>query len=107
MNEKMTEQAMSIILHAGDARTHCKKALDLLAEKKFEPIEQELKAAQSDITKAHRIQTDAIQDEIRGEKTNNTLLFTHAQDTLMTIYTELNLTKQLVKIFRNYMDRVI
>ena len=41
MNEQIVENAMNIIMHAGDARVFCKKALDFLAEGKPEEAEEE------------------------------------------------------------------
>lgn len=106
MSEKVVESAMQIILHAGDARIACMQALNAIASSDFELAQMKLKDAQKDITNAHRIQTDAIQDETRGEEGEYSLLFTHAQDTLMTIYSEINIAKQMIKIFKAYEARI-
>ena len=97
---------MSIILNAGDARVACKEALDLIAEGDFDTAEEKMKIAHEKITAAHKVQTDAIQGETRGETSEYSLLFAHAQDTLMTIYSEINIAKQLIKIFRAYEKRI-
>ena len=47
-----------------------------------------------------------IQGETRGEESEYSLLFAHAQDTLMTIYSEINIAKQLLKIFKSYDARI-
>lgn len=106
MNEAVVQSAMSIILHAGDARVACKQALDAIAEADFTKADEKLKEAQSKITEAHKVQTDAIQGETRGEEAEYSLLFAHAQDTLMTIYSEINIAKQLLKIFTAYEKRI-
>ena len=106
MNEETVKNAMQIILHAGDARLKCKEALDLVAKFDFENAELKLKEAYKEITKAHKVQTDAIQGETRGEESEYSLLFAHAQDTLMTIYSELNIAKQMIMIFKNYESRI-
>lgn len=106
MNEQTTQAAMEIILHAGDARLHCKEALDMIAQFNIEQGKIKLNEAQKKITKAHKVQTDAIQNEARGEDSEYSLLFAHAQDTLMTVYSELNIAKQLVKIFEAYEFRI-
>lgn len=98
MDEKLIQNSMQIILHAGDARVFCKNALNALAEFDIEKSEEEIRKANQEIVKAHRIQTDCIQNETRGEKSEYSLLLTHAQDTLMTIYSEINIAKQLIKI---------
>lgn len=102
MEEEKVQAAMSIILYAGEARTACKEMLDAISVMEFDKAKIKLDEAQKKITEAHRIQTDAIQDEARGEKKEYSLLFAHAQDTLMTVYSEINIGKQLLKIFRNY-----
>ena len=58
------------------------------------------------MTTAHQIQTDRIQEEAAGKGPGYSLLFTHAQDTLMTIYSELNITKKLLKVFAKLDERV-
>ncbi|MBE6083304.1 MULTISPECIES: PTS lactose/cellobiose transporter subunit IIA [Tissierellales] len=106
MNEEMVQNAMQIILHAGDARTRVEKALIAVSIFDFETAEKEMELAQVKITEAHKVQTDAIQDEIRGTASESSLLFTHAQDTLMTIYSEINIAKQLINIAKSLDQRL-
>ncbi len=106
MSEAVVQSAMSIILNAGDARVACKEALDAIAVFDFAEAEEHLKEAHEKITAAHKTQTDAIQGETRGEESEYSLLFAHAQDTLMTIYSEINIAKQLLKIFQSYEKRI-
>lgn len=107
MDEATVQAAMSIILHAGDARVLCKEALDAIADFDIEKAKAKIKDAQKEITEAHKVQTDAIQGETRGEETKYSLLFAHAQDTLMTIYSEINIAKQLIKIFTSLDKRLV
>lgn len=106
MNEKVVEAAMGIIIHAGDARLFCKEALDAVADFNFEKATEKMRGADKEIAEAHRIQTDAIQGEANGEKMEYSVLFAHAQDTLMTIYSEINIANQLIKIAKNYEERI-
>lgn len=106
MTEQTVQAAMQIILNAGDARVACKQALDAMAEFDYETAEAKLKECHEKITIAHKVQTDAIQGETRGEESEYSLLFAHAQDTLMTIYSEINIAKQLLKIFKSYEARI-
>jgi len=99
MKKQLAEISMRIILEAGDARLHCKEALDAIAEFNFEMAEVKIKLALEKIKEAHKLQTDAIQGEARGENLEHSLLFTHAQDTLMSIYSEIHMTKKMIKIF--------
>ena len=100
-NDKIVEQAMSIITDAGDARLHCKKALDAANLADFETAEAELHQANLSITKSHSTQTNAIQAACRGEEFDYNVLFAHAQDTLMTINSELLIAKQLITFMQS------
>lgn len=106
IEEKTLQAAMSIIMSAGDARLLCRDALNAVAAQDFELANEKMKEANKKITEAHRVQTDAIQGETRGEKQEYTLLFAHAQDTLMTIYSEIHLAKQMVKVFESWEKRL-
>jgi len=109
MNEeldKTSQNAMSIIMLAGDAREECKLAYDAIATQDMTEAQRRLSLADGKIAKAHQIQTDAIQATIRGEKQDYNLLFAHAQDTLMTIYSEIIVAHHLVKVFASLDARV-
>ncbi|WP_232505357.1 PTS lactose/cellobiose transporter subunit IIA [Erysipelothrix larvae] len=90
---------MKIILHAGDARLKSQTAIDKAKIKKFAESYELLDAAQEDIVLAHKAQTDIIQSEMAGVYHGNSLLFTHAQDTLMTIMSEIKLTLAIIELF--------
>jgi len=106
MTEELIQSAMEIILHAGDARLQVKLALDHIAKQDFDQAKACMANAADEIRIAHRVQTDAIQGEAQGIKTEYSLLFAHAQDTLMTIYSEINIAKQMTQIFENYEARI-
>lgn len=106
MNDEMVQASMSIILNAGDARVSCKDALEAIAVFNFEKAHEKLKEANKKIVAAHKVQTDAISAETSGEKREYSVLFAHAQDTLMTIYSELNIAKQLLKISESFSNRL-
>lgn len=106
MNDNITNPlvmtAMSIITLSGDARVCAKKALEAVQAQDFEEARKYLADAKEMITKAHREQTEIIQNEARGIKYEYSMLFNHAQDTLMTINSEIELTKTLVDTFQAY-----
>lgn len=99
--------SMQIILNAGDARQFIMLALDDISEQRFDQAGEKLNEAQEKIKIAHTNQTMVIQDEARGIACPRSLLFAHAQDTLMTIYTELNLAKKLITIFKKLDERLV
>ncbi|MDB7980369.1 PTS lactose/cellobiose transporter subunit IIA [Faecalicoccus pleomorphus] len=98
-NEYLTSISMKIIWHSGNARTKANKALDELAEHKFDRAKELMEEARNEIILAHQAQTKIIQEEASGEHYEPSLLFSHAQDTLMTIMSELNITEKLIMLF--------
>jgi Phosphotransferase system cellobiose-specific component IIA len=106
MTEEQVDVSMSIIMHAGDARAFCKDAISSIAKGDLTKAKSLLNAAQKEIAEAHRVQTDVIQGETRGEKREYSLLFAHAQDTLMTVYSEINMSNQFIKVFESYETRL-
>jgi PTS system cellobiose-specific IIA component len=106
IDEKTAKNAMQIILHAGDARVHCMNALKAIELSDFNKAKEEMKRANDEIVKAHHIQTNSISAETQGEAGEYSVLFAHAQDTLMTIYSEINIAKRMIKIFEAYDARL-
>lgn len=106
MNEELVAIAMEIILHAGDARKLISDAGNQVA--KFNPVEAEnkLKEAHLSILKAHKAQTNMIQREAEGEPVQASVLFNHAQDTLMVTTSEYNSTKQLNNLAKALIEKL-
>ena len=97
--EELNNAAMQIILHAGNCRNLLKEALiEGEGEADTHRIDQKWKEAKAEITEAHKLQTDMIQATIEEDELQTTLLFTHAQDTLMTIYAEMDLAEHLLRL---------
>lgn len=106
MNEKILEASMDMIMSAGDARLFCKEALDSVAVYNFETAKSKLREAVEKIKEAHCIQTDILQEESKGCSVPYSILFSHAQDTLMSVCSEINMSKQMIKIFEQYEQRI-
>lgn len=107
-DEYVMEKAMSIIMDAGDARVHAAAAMDHIAKGELDAAREELKEADKVQASAHNVQTEMIQGDIRGgdEKMGYYVLFAHAQDTLMTIQVEINMTKAMLKLAEVYEARL-
>ncbi|WP_207706382.1 PTS lactose/cellobiose transporter subunit IIA [Clostridium amazonitimonense] len=106
INEEIVAVAMEIIMNAGDARVHITEALQEVAKGNIDLANEKLQLAHKEITLAHGAQTGVLQKEANGQPTGYSVLFAHAQDTLMTINSELNMAKQLIKVFKSYEDRI-
>lgn len=99
--------AMDILVHAGDAREMTKKALEAVQQQDFEEARRQMAEAKKNITTAHQAQTEIIQNEARGIKYEYCMLFNHAQDTLMTINSEVILTQTLIDTFQVYTNMLL
>ncbi|MDU5109374.1 MAG: PTS lactose/cellobiose transporter subunit IIA [Clostridium sp.] len=95
---ELVSVAMQIILHAGDARLNAEKSLAHAKKFEFDKAREELAKAKENIRLAHVSQTNVIQNESRGISYSYSLLFTHAQDTLMTINSEVRIASELIDI---------
>ena len=92
--------AMQIILHAGDARIKITEALKSAKRFDFEEAAQKMKEGKHEITLAHNCQTEIIQNEASGISYGFSLLFAHAQDTLMTINSEVRMAEEMIDILK-------
>jgi len=99
MDEELTTTAMTIILHAGDARSAVRNAYEALGAGERDRADAALVHARDEIRQAHQAQTDLIQAEAAGVRHTLSLLFSHAQDTLMTINSEVITAGNLLAIF--------
>lgn len=96
----LNKLAMEIILYAGDCRNLVNDAFKAAGDgKNFEEIKELFNQARLKITKAHKLQTDVIQSTILNEKQEMTMLFIHAQDTLMTINSELFISENVLQLY--------
>lgn len=92
--------AMDMILHAGNARSLIYKASEKSKEFHFEEAKELMKQAEEELNCAHIAQTGYIQKEASGEKMEYSILFAHAQDTLMTIVSEHNMMNQMLDMMQ-------
>ncbi|OFM68511.1 hypothetical protein HMPREF3026_00845 [Lactobacillus sp. HMSC073D04] len=104
--DDLNQVSMQVILHAGNARELTMAALtELTAEKPdFRKIADNFKHAHLELTEAHSHQTDMIQLEANGDFIPYSTLFGHAQDTLMTIQSEMLLAEKITEIEKKHGD---
>nr|MBQ4458704.1 PTS lactose/cellobiose transporter subunit IIA [Clostridia bacterium] len=106
MKEATAVNSMQIILHAGNAREKTMSALDALSTFEIDKAKQLLKEAETEIVEAHVAQTVELQREANGEEPEYTVLLTHAQDTCMSVNSEINITKKLVDMIEALDQRI-
>lgn len=99
-NNPLLQVSMQIILNAGDARTDAFNALADAKKGDFENANKKIETAEEAIKRAHQAQTDVLQEEMSGTEHELCILFVHAQDTLMTIKSELSMIKEMIELYK-------
>ena len=99
-DQQLVDAAMQMIILAGDARKLVFDAGDALADSDFDAATTLLGQAQDKLRAAHTVHTDLIQVSASGSPFSYSMLFTHAEDTLMTANSEFRLVKKLITVFQ-------
>lgn len=94
---KNEAEILEIITFSGDARNKFLEAISHARQGDWEKVKQLVRDGNDNLTKAHRIQTDLIQGELRGEEVELSLLMVHAQDHLMNAITVKELSKEIIE----------
>ncbi|MEY8353891.1 PTS lactose/cellobiose transporter subunit IIA [Lachnospiraceae bacterium 54-53] len=92
---------MKLVVTSGDARSTAIEALRSAREGKFEHADQLMKEADQMVFQSHEAQTEMIQNELNGNKTEVSLLMVHAQDHLMNAMTVMDLSREMIEILKN------
>lgn len=96
MEKNYEEIVTQIIANSGFSRSCMLEAIDKAQQGHFEESDRLKKEANDYLNAAHQIQTELIQEEVRGNVTPPTLLMIHAQDHLMTAITIKELAEKLI-----------
>lgn len=94
------ETIFHLILHGGNARSLAMEAVLEAKKKDWHTARQKIKQAETEIRKAHQIQTAWIQQEAGGERQPVTLFMVHAQDHLMNAITVKDLAIELIDLYK-------
>ncbi|WP_140920515.1 PTS lactose/cellobiose transporter subunit IIA [Limnobaculum xujianqingii] len=92
---------MQIIINSGEARSHCLNAIREARQKNYSKAEELLQTAKEALSRAHQIQTEMIQEEIRGNGQPVSMIMVHAQDHLMNALTVRDLATEMIEIVKN------
>lgn len=96
----MEQEIFEIITFAGNARSLAYDALQAAEDFDFEQADQKIKEAETELGRAHEIQTRLIQAELNGSQFEKSLLMIHAQDHLMTAMSEQKLVEHMLRIIQ-------
>lgn len=100
MEQDNLESVMSLIIHAGNAKSCAMEAIQSAKKREFELAQKSLDEAAEEITLAHNKQTVLLQKEANGEKNELSLLVVHSQDHLMTAITFIDLAKEIIELYQ-------
>lgn len=104
-SDELISVAMQIIMSAGNARNLADEAFEYAKKSDFKNAKAKMELAHKELIQAHNSQTHIIQSEARGIKYEYSPLFAHAQDTLMTISSEINSDKKMVDLLQIIFSR--
>ncbi|EAF0860726.1 PTS lactose/cellobiose transporter subunit IIA [Listeria monocytogenes] len=90
--------SFSLISLAGDSFSKIIEALQAAKESDSELVEQLLKEADDLMIEAHKVQTEMLIQETRGEQANFSVLLVHAQDTLMNTILASTLIREMIEM---------
>ncbi|WP_143317960.1 PTS lactose/cellobiose transporter subunit IIA [Clostridium sp. HBUAS56017] len=96
--EELELTTIEIVAFAGDARTKYIEAMNAATDGEFDKAEKLIEEGNDCIQEAHKVQTNMIQMEARGEKVDVSFLMVHAQDHLMTVMLLRDVVKGFLKL---------
>lgn len=94
----MEEIIMNLIVHSGEVRSYSMEAIQRAKQGNLKEARNLIEKAETELAKAHSVQTSLIQKEANGDKTEVSLLMVHAQDHLMTSMTLKFLAVEIIDI---------
>ncbi len=96
---EMENVVMELIVNGGYARSKSIEALRAARNQDFELANNKIDEANEYLEKAHNFQTNLIQSEAEGQKTEVNILMVHAQDHLMNAMTVRDLAKEMIGMY--------
>ena len=94
------EMSFGLILNAGNSKSKSLMAIEEAREFNFEEAEKLIEEAQADLKSAHQMQTDLIQGEARGEKSEVNIILVHAQDHLTSAMLMIDQAREFVNVYK-------
>lgn len=100
MATSINEIAFQIILYGGNGRSCAMEAIQCAKERNFEEAAGLIKEAEQEINKAHKFQTELLQNEAQGTESELNLLLIHSQDHLMNAITVKDLANEMIDLYK-------
>jgi PTS system cellobiose-specific IIA component len=104
--DSLVETAMTILIEAGKGRSSVYRSLRAVESGDFDAAAEHLAQAHEELEVAHKVHTDTIQAEASDAQADHSMLFSHAQDTMMTAYSEYRIIKRILPVLSSFDDRL-
>lgn len=93
------EIIMQIIISGGNARSQAMEAIHFAKAGQIKEAREAIIKADEELSQAHSVQTQLIQEEAAGNNKEVTLLMVHAQDHLMNAITVKDLAQEFIDMY--------
>ena len=100
MDESKYENALQIILHAGNAKSAALMAIDAAHDGDFEGAEKQLAEAQAEMSAAHKKQFELTQAEANGQEVDINIMI-HAEDHLTMAIMASDFAERFIELYRD------
>lgn len=100
MDESKYENALQIILHAGNAKSSALMAVDAAAEGDFEEADRLLAESQAEMGEAHKMQFALTQAEASGNPVDINIILIHAEDHLTMAIMAADMAERMIDLYR-------
>ena len=100
MDPEEYNQAFKMIASAGNAKSSSLMAIREAREGNFDAAEELLKAADEDLHDAHRMQTEMLTEEARGNSVKLNIILIHAQDHLSGAILARDFAEEFIALYR-------
>lgn len=98
----MQENAMMMILYAGNANQFAFEALRKIKTKEFDQARELIKQAKQESIQSHKIQSNLLSDIANGNEVALDILMVHAQDHLMNSVLAVDIIEEMIDVFESY-----
>jgi PTS system cellobiose-specific IIA component len=95
----MEELIFKIIVNGGDARSRAMKAISEAKKGNIDKAKEFIEESNTFLNNAHGVQTELIQNEAAGNKTEMSLFMVHAQDHLMNAMTVRDMANEFIGMY--------
>lgn len=96
----INEIAFQIILYGGNGRSSAMEAIQEAKEGNFEEADRLIEEANTELNKAHKFQTELLQNEARGNKNEINIILIHSQDHLMNAITVKDMAQEFIELYK-------